>query len=76
MCIEGLVIFMELSAKDFKKISSMLMDLSIMYKSFSSEEAAEVLEYAKALGLISEFMCSDDAVEIDKKNECVDYVHG
>ena len=68
--------FMELSAKDFKKISSMLMDLSIMYSAFSSEESAEVLEYSKALGLISEFMCSDDVVEIDKKNECVDYVHG
>ena len=66
---------MELSAKDFKKISSMLMDLSIMYSSFSQEESAEVLEYSKAIGLISEFMC-DDAIEIDKKNECVDYVHG
>lgn len=67
---------MELSAKDFKKISSMLMDLSIMYNTFGREESVEVLEYSKAVGLISEFMCADDAFEIDKKNECVDYVHG
>lgn len=67
---------MELSSKDFKEISSLLMDLSIMYSAFSSEESAKTLEYAKAVGLIGEFMCSDDAIEIDKKNECVDYVHG
>lgn len=66
---------MELSAEYFKKVSSMLMDLSIIYSAFRQKESAEVLEYSKAIGLFSEFMC-DDVIEIDKKNECVDYVHG
>lgn len=67
----------KLGRNDIDKICDILGYAFAMYRTTGLVEKSELaFEYERTFILLADFMCSDDYIELDTEQECVEYIHG